>query len=279
MARNRRIARASSRARKRAVIFVVLMGCGSSSEPQQHPAPDVGVVELDTAPPPPPKSIRTLKTVGLFGETTTDNLFINPTFEPNSPGLGQWYSSYGVGISLDGPELSQLVLSDSPSGTALAVGSIADAPATGSPRTFSLVSQVPGGPGPFVLSTWISTETALSDDIANYVRVSIVGAKTTGLTGTEVPHESTRTIAGRVWHRYRAEMPGPYSMGAYVVIRFKGSRNQWYLQAPELVPKKLLPASEAALIIGRPFDLAADERGAIAAYKKKLQGVPMSASK
>lgn len=248
---------------------LLLLGCGSSTEPQQHPAPDVGFVEIDAAPP-PTKAVRTMKTVGLFGDTSIDNLFMNPSFEPSGFGVGQWISSYGAALRGDGPELSQLVLSDSPIGTALPVGTIADAPADAAPKLFTLIAQTPGGPGPFVLSMWIASEQPIAEPISDTVRVSIVGAKTTGLSGTEIAQESETTIAGRAWHHYRGEIPGPFSMGAYVMIRFRPSKSRWYLQAPELVPKKLM-SNTAALVAGKPFEVSSDERAAIAAYRIKVR--------
>jgi hypothetical protein len=248
------------------------LGCGSSEVPQQHPAPDVGVVEIDAAP--APKSIRTLKNVPLFGGTAIENLLIDPTFEPGDTGIGRWFSSMGTGLSLDGPALSQLVLSDAPLGLSLPIGSVMHAT-----RTFSLVAQVPGGSGPYVVSLWLSTDKPLDGDLT-VVRVALANAVGTGLTGTEIVADEERTLAGRVWHHYRGEVAGPFTMGAYMTIRFRASKNRWFLQAPEVVPKKLI-TGDPKMLLGKPFALDADERAAVAAYQRipRIQGVPTSASK
>ncbi len=259
---------------RRLLALVGLVGCGSSAEPQQHPAPDAGIVELPA--PVAKPAVRTLRQVPLFGGTAVENLLIDPTFDGGSPGIGRWYSNSGTTLNLEGPSLGQLVLSDAPVGLALPVGTVADAK-----RTFSLIAQVPGGSGPYVVSLWLATDEPLAGDLATLVRVSFANSSSSGLSGSELPREEEpRTLAGRVWHRYRGEVAGPFTMGAYLVIRFRPSKNLWYLQAPEVVPKKLM-TGEPKLLLGQAFALDADERAAVAAYQRipRIQGVPTSASK
>lgn len=259
----------------RLALVLLLVGCGSSSEPRQHDAPDVGLVEVGATPAPRP-AVRTMKTVPLFGGSAIENLLIDPTLQGGDPGIGRWYSNFGTTITLDGPALGQLVLSAAPVGVSLPVGTIEDPSA----KTFSLVAQVPGGTAPYSVSVWISTEKPLDVDIGSFIRVSLASGQGTGLSGIEIAHETEQTIGGRIWHRYRAEAPGPYAIGAYLTIRFRPSKHRWYLQSPEVIPKKLLPA-DTKMSLGRKIELEPEERGAIAAYQRipLVYGVPTSASK
>lgn len=253
------------------VFALLAVGCGSSDEPQQHPPPDVGVAEPYEAGTTAPK--RTMRSSPLFGETTIDNLLIDPTFEEGGPGIGRWYSNSGIStLNANGPRIGQRILSASPIGIALPVARVFDITDEGKTRAFSLLAQVPGGVGPYVVSMWLSTERPLEAPLGDTVRVGVANAGASGgITAVEVTVDEslTRTIAGRTWLRFRGEVPGPYPIGAFMTIRFKGSRNVWYLQAPEVVPKALLaPAQTMSLKLARPMDLDAEERAGIAAYQR-----------
>jgi hypothetical protein len=210
-----------------------------------------------------------MRSVPLFGASAIENLLIDPTFTDGSPGIGRWYANLGTSLNGDGPAIVQTILSASPLGMSLPVGSIADAPETGSPRTISLIAQVPGGEGPYAVSLWLSTEKPVDDPLA-LVRVSVANAASTGLSGVEIPFEATaaRTVGGRVWHRVRGEAPGPFAMGAYLVIRFRPSTHRWLLQAPEIVPRALLPTEAPMMLVGKPIELEPAELAAIAAYRR-----------
>ena len=265
---------------KQLFFAAVLVGCGSSEEPQQHPTPDVGLaaVEVDAA---APAAVRTMKTVSLFGDTAVGNLLIDPTFDDAGPGVGRWLSNLGTSPTGGGPTIEQIVLSDSPASASIALGAMSDIPEKGSPRTFSLVAQVPGGTGPYIVSLWVSSDKPTEGDLTTLVRVSLANASGISISGFEIPHESERTIAGRVWHHYRGEVAGPFSMGAYMMVRLRASRTRWYLQAPEVVPSKLMASDTAKALVGKHVLLEPEERAAIAAYQRipRVQGVPTRASK
>lgn len=253
---------------KRLFLLALVAGCGSSSEPTLPPlAEPAAAVDAGTPPAPTPK--RTMKTVGLFSELPIHNLLIDHTFDVGNPGIGRWYSNLGTGLSGNGPDTQTVVTSSSPGGMSLAVASVADIPDTGSPRTFTLLAQVPGGTGPYVTSVWISTEKPLDGDLDSLVRVSLANATgAVSLTGTEIPRDETRVIDGRTWVRYQGEVAGSPTLGAYFVIRFRGSKNRWWLQAPVVVPKGLMPSTPASLRLALPHALDDEERAAIWAYRR-----------
>lgn len=252
-------------------IAAFLVGCGSSSEPAQHAPAEAGVVvEYDAGAAPQPK--RTMKSVPLFGETPVHNLLIDPTFETGNPGIGRWYSNIGTGLNAEGPRVVQSILSASPNGMSLPVGMVADVPEEGKPRAFSLLAQLPGGTGPYVVSLWISTDKPIDTAVTEWVRVGVANATGGGgIGGVEVPldPEHQKTIGGRTWHHFRGEVPGPFALGAFLTLRFKASRTQWWLQAPSVVPKGLLaPAETKSLKRALPIELDAEERAGIAAYRR-----------
>lgn len=254
---------------RRVLPVLLLVGCGSSSEPTQTPASEPLPV-ADAAPPPAPAPKRTMKTVGLFGDTSIHNLVIDPTMDVGNPGIGRWYSNLGTGLSGNGPDTAAVVTASSPIGLSLAVATVADIPDSGAPRTFTLLAQVPGGTGPYVVSVWLSTDKPLDGELASLVRVSLAAATAGGLTGSEVPRDesATRTIDGRTWYLYRGEVAGSPTLGAYFVIRFRGSKNRWWLQAPSVVPKPLLSGTPASLRVALPHALDDEERAAVQAYRR-----------
>ena len=246
------------------------------SLPAVAPPADAGSAAPPVAPPSAaPK--RTLKTVGLFGDLPVHNLVIDHTFDTGSPGVGRWYSSLGSGLTGTGPDPSTVVTSSSPHGMSLAVGAVSDTPEGAAPRTFSLLAQVPGGTGPFLVSLWLSTERPLEGDLPTLVRVSLASATAGTLVGAEIPRDeaATRTIAGRTWYRFEGEVAGDQKLGAFLVVRLRASRNRWWLQAPFVAPKALLASASLATAsapiarpVARPFALDDAERAAIAAYRR-----------
>ncbi|MBI2388685.1 MAG: hypothetical protein HYV09_03625 [Deltaproteobacteria bacterium] len=257
--------------RRLPMLCALLVGCGSSSEPTPHATPDAGALSVADASPIDAlaRPVRTMKQVGLFGGTSVDNLLIDPSFDEGNPGIGRWYSNLGTALAGNGPPVEHVVTSSSPIGVSLPVGAVSDVPESGSPRTFSLIAQVPGGKGPYVVSLWLATEKEPIGDLPTLVRVSLAGATAGGINGSEIPREdeSTRVIDGRTWVRYRGEVGGPFTLGAYVVVRFRGSKNRWWLQAAEVLPKQLLTETKT-LRVALPFDLDDAERAAIREYRR-----------
>jgi hypothetical protein len=135
-----------------------------------------------------------------------------------------------------------------------------------------LLAQLTGGTGPYVVSLWVSSDKPSDVALTEAVRVGVASATGSGgLSGLEIPldPEQQRTLGGRTWHRYRGEVAGPFALGAFLTIRFRASRTQWWLQAPEVVPKGLLaPATTMSLKLARAIELDSEERAAIAAYKR-----------
>lgn len=256
-----------------ALVAVVSVACGSSRAPEQAslaeaPTPPVRDAGIEAPPP-----VRTMKTVGLLGGSSVHNLLIDPGFDDGDFGIGRWLSNSGGAIDGAGPPLSQVVTSSSPLGIALPVGAVGDETTS---RSVTLLAQVPGGTGPFVVKLWVATQSPIppgGKGVADLVRVSIASATGASLGGIDVPIDeaASRTIDGRTWTLFRGEVPGPFALGAFMLIRCKPSRNRWWLQAPEVVPKALaepLPEAKSwsAPLVRRTLD--ADERRAIERYRK-----------
>lgn len=253
-------------------LGTVLAGCGSSSEPTM-PAFAAVVPPTDAGPKPAPAPApkRAMKVVGLFGDQSIHNLLIDHTFDTGNPGIGRWYSNLGTGLSGNGPDVSSVVTSSSPEGMSLAVGAVWDTPDSGSPRTFTVLAQVPGGTGPYVVSVWLSTEKPLEGELATLARVSFAAATGSGgLTGAEIPLDdtATRVIEGRTWFRYQGEVATSPALGAFLVLRFRGSKNHWWMQAPSVVPKPLSTGKPASLSLARQVELDDAERAAVQAYRR-----------
>ena len=231
---------------------------------------------------------RIMKTADLMGGTSIYNLLIDPTFAGGEPGIGRWYTSFSGTVGGDGPGLGQLMVAASPSNIALPVGTVSDfgPKGGGAPRSMSLLAQVVGGKGPYSVKVWISADDLPDESVAplTLVRVTLAAAAGVGLTGVDVPLDETsrRKLGGRTWTRFSGDVPGPFTLGAYVVIRIKGSKHQWWMQAPEVVPLALLPGGgvEAKSSVLHPVlrrELDDDERLAIDGYRKQLfrSGPPM----
>jgi len=259
-------------------LGIVTIGCGSTSERMPDPittAPtaDAGTDGAPVMPPVPPK--RTMKQSPLLGTIAPENLLIDPTFGSGEFGIGRWLTSFSGVLDLNGPPLGQIMLSDSPSGIALVVGTLYDVPEKEAPRTMTLLAQVIGGTGPYVVRLWIAT-----DDLPGetswfpLVRVTLAAAVSSGLSGNDIkPDETTtRRIGGRSWTQFVGETAGPYSLGAWLSLRFKASKHRWYIQAPEVLPKALatgMPTRSAILhpLLARVLD--SDEALAIDRYRRE----------
>lgn len=265
------------------LLFAFLAtACGSSSErPQQtHDHVPTTPAADDAGAPATSSTVRTLKTVPLFGGSAVHNLLIDPTFGTGNPGIGRWISSASINLYGNGPAVAQLVTVASPLGSSMMTGSVTSAGSDGASHAFTLVAQVPGGTGPYRVRVWIATDQPLPDTtpLDSIVRVTLADATKAGssLSGTDVPAGATRVVDGRTWTRFEAEAPGPFTLGAYLVLRFKNSKARFLLQSPEVVPAALdatspVTGSTMALVIGAPLrrTLDAEEAFGIDRYRRQ----------
>ncbi|MGZ3453946.1 MAG: hypothetical protein ACXVEF_30350 [Polyangiales bacterium] len=253
-----------------ALLFSTI-ACGGSSEPQQHgAAPTQPAVEHPPTPPSTP--VRTMKNVPLFGETSVQNLLIDPTFEDGDPGIGRWY----VNITTGGLPLDQTVSAASPMGMSLPIGVITGFPdgAMGAPKGISMLAQLPGGKGPYSVSLWAATESPVDQDFDKLLHVTI--AQITGAKGLDIALDptATRVIGGRTWYRFSGialddagkAIPS-FTLGAILKITMPASRTKYWLQAPEVVPKPLADVA-GMKIVNTWRDLTSEERLEIQAMKK-----------
>jgi hypothetical protein len=224
------------------------------------------------APAPSSAPLRTMKTVPLFGGSSVQNLLIDPTFEDGDPGIGRWYVNAATG-SLP---LGQTVTAASPLGISLPVGVVTGFPdgATGSPKSISMIAQIPGGKGPYAISLWATTATPADIDLGRTIHVTL--AQITGPKGLDIGVDpaSTRVIGGRTWVRFAGiaqdsagkDVPS-FTLGALLKINMAASKTKFWLQSPEVVPK---PLSDVAgmKIVNEWRDLTTEELLEIEAIKK-----------
>jgi hypothetical protein len=257
---------------RRAALLLSMLSaaCGSSSEKApQGAAPTQPAAEHAVTPGAP---VRTMKNVPLFGESSVQNLLIDPTFEDGDPGIGRWY----VNITSGGLPIAQTVTAASPMGMSLPVGVVTGFPegATGKPKPISMMAQLPGGKGPYTVSMWATTEAIADQEQAKTIRLTL--AQITGGKGLDlgIDPASTRVIGGRTWVRFSGiavdgsgkEIPS-FTLGAILKISISASTAKFWLQAPEVVPKPL--AEVAGMnIVNQWRDLTSEERLEIQAIKK-----------
>ena len=244
---------------RRALLLCSLLGCGSSVEPTRpvvEPVPSGSIASPPTvatiAPP------RTLVQVGLFGGTSTDNLILDPTFDHGGPGIGRWINS----VDGKSSDFGQATDARTPKGSSLPYGIFENE------KSMTLLAQLPGGPGPYVARLWVSSESGGGDATLAAVKVSLANAAGSGLTSTDVPSDpaSTRVLGGRTWTLFTGEAKGPFPLGGYLIIRVKATKQRWWMQGAEVLPKAL--ASTMALrVVPTPRPLDTDERAAIEVYR------------
>ncbi|GAC1579181.1 MAG: hypothetical protein NVS3B20_26050 [Polyangiales bacterium] len=249
----------------------IAIGCGSSKQSDPPKAIDSTTVdagfELPLAIAVPPR--RSLREVGIVGSTSIANLLIDPQFSSGQPGIGRWMYSYSGTPDGSSPTVVQLARSDSPEGIAMRVGTVSGA------RGVVLTAQVVGGSGPYLVSLWASANDLVDDaQPLALLRVAIAGATGSSLTGVEIkPVEGTsRRIGDRTWTHFMGEAPGPYTIGAYLIIRLKASNHNWWFQAPQVVPKVLLGGVDTRSLVLNPIlsrSAEADELAAIEQYRKQ----------
>lgn len=247
---------------RRLLLVLATVGCGSSSEPAPVPAPVTVGSTVPPSPAAPPR--RTMVNVGLFGGTSMDNLILDPTFDDGGPGIGRWIARASDGSSTG---FAQRVTADAPQGASLPVGVFEET------RAYTLLAQVTGGAGPYVARLWVTTDAGGGELALSLIKVSLANAGASGLASTDIPvaPEATRVLGGRTWSLFTGEAKGPFPLGAFLIVRVKGSKQRFLLQAPEVIPRALLggaggPGAVGALAlrkVAEPRPLDADEATAI----------------
>jgi hypothetical protein len=217
---------------------------------------------------------RTLVQRALFGDVHPQNLFIDPNFSVRQAGLGDW-SPLSSDPSSPTASLSASLMSDSPAGIALPVGRLADG--KGSTKNFGLdlLTQVPGGPGPYHLRVWISTLDPAASATIKGVTVGLLTSLGADLIAVTEDESKAQVFvspdadggSARTWHLFEGQLAQAIDIGAFVVLDFPASKNTWLLQAPELIPVAIDPAPQAEIIHRR----AADARPATPALRSLIE--------
>ncbi len=141
-----------------------------------------------------------------------------------------------------------------------------------------LVAQVPGGPGPFRLRVWISTQDPAASTAIEGVAVGLL----TSLDGNAITVEedvgSAKVIGGRTWHLFQGEIGQDLQLGAFLDFHFPASANTWLVQAPEFIPSALVNSGQGpgtTFRAARVRALNAHERAILVRHKRSPKlGIP-----
>ncbi len=225
-----------------AALAVPLTACGGS-DTTNAPIADTGVV-ADTGTPDVAADAAPLRTMvqnPLFGDTHPQNLILDLNFGTRASGVGMWLSESADSAQQYKTTFASVLMSDAPDGLAANVAQLADGSGSKSHFELSLFAQVPGGPGPFEVRVWISTQDPAASAKFVGAEVAVLTAQSGGTTISI--HEDTtkaRVIAGRTWHLYAGTVNQDLPLAAFLLLDFAGSANTWLLQAPEFVPGALV---------------------------------------
>ena len=241
-------------------------------------APDVDLreatdaVDAADATPSPEVVVRSLVFNPLFGDTSPQNLLLDPNFSVRfGGGLGNWQPTTFNVMAATAPAFGSWPMSDAPAGIAMPVAHLADGTGATTNVDLVLLAQVPGGPGPFHLRVWVSTlDPAASATVPDASALVLTSLSATATEVSEDPAQA-RVIGGRTWHRLDGIVSQDLTLGGYVAFEFQATQNTWLLQAPEFVPVALEASAAAAVprVFRFPRAMTAGERQAIIRYVRQ----------
>lgn len=258
-------------------LFALVVGCGSSSQPQQknNPAPDQPASD-DAGTPDAQTPVRTMKT-GTLLPGAPQNLVLDATFR-GSGGWGQ-FMTFNSGFTAQ-VTLASRQYSASPASLTTPVGILKDTAAddTKGKALVSLCSFL-GGKGPFVAHVWATHTTVAGDpldlpDDATLFHPSISVGEGSGGKAWDLKQIESKVIGGRTWWRYEAKIDEDLPFG-FFNLRTGTKGGAIWVQAPEVVPLGALDAASTGMkteslhIAMKPRAAEPDEIAAMAAYARQ----------
>lgn len=220
-----------------------VVGCGSSSS-DPAPAP-VAEVPTETPVEPAPKP-RTL-IEATVQPTSPVNLLADPGFALVAAGAS--YTSFlAFEEATSSPfDIETTLDSRSPAGFAGGTALVRPSGATDTKSdAVILLTSILGGQGPFRAQVWFSKSDAKGKPATLATDGSAVSASLTeespegkGYDLAPVP-EATRTVSGRTWVLYRAEIASPLPYGGFMVIRTGDKGGQVQIAAPEVTTAEIV---------------------------------------
>lgn len=254
-------------------LTALLVGCGStSSDPAPAPTP---VVPAET-PAEPAAKPRTL-VEATVQPTSPVNLLTDPGFALVAAG-----ASYSTFLAFEEAssapfDIETTLDSRSPAGFAGGTALIRPAGATDTKSdAIILLTSVLGGQGPFRAQVWFSKSDAKGKPATLATDGSAVAASLTEESPegkaydlAPVP-EATRTVSGRTWVLYRAEITSPLTFGGFFVIRTGEKGGQVQIAAPEVTTAEIVVGAAVRARAGAPARARATtswERSAIRRFR------------
>lgn len=261
------------------LVSLVLVGCGSSVQPEQ-PREETPPV---TTPPdntnPTPKRVVINRPL-LSG--SPQNLLLDVGFR--DAGWGHFTTFFGGGSSL--AQIASRTFSLAPASVTAPVGIFKD-PAADDTKSKGMVSVCSflGGKGPFIARVWVARTTVagepldLEDDPLVFRAALTTGGYPEG-KAYDLARRETKRIGKLDWVLFEAEVEADLPSTAFFNLSFGRKGGGYMVTAPEVVAVNLLPPGDSAMSFMKPASLRAvtfDESSAIAAYRR--QPHPLGAPK
>lgn len=245
------------------------IGCGSSQEPQQ---PDNTLVP-DATPAPTPEPKRTLVQRTLL-PGAPQNLLLDITFRDS--GWGHFTSLFDGGASQ--PQVGSRTFGLSPAGVSAPIAIFKDPSGDDAKsKGMSSIASFLGGKGPFVARVWISRSNAAGEPIILDADPAVFRCAITtgGLPegkAYDLARKDEKVVGARTWVLFEGRVDDDLPGTAFFNLKFGRKGGGFMVQAPEVVPLKLLP--EGPTTMSSPFivksrALLPEEHEAIAFYRRQ----------
>ncbi len=249
-------------------LSLLAFACGTSTNDAPAPAP---VTPAET-PTETPKPVRTL-VEATVQPTSPVNLLVDPGF--SLVGQGSSYTGWlAFEESSSVPfDLETTLDSRSPAGFAGGVALVRPSGATDtSSEGIVILASVPGGQGPFRAQVWFSK----SDSKGRPATLATDGSAVSAAITEESPEgkaydfsavpDATRTVAGRTWVLYRADVTNPLPYGGFLVLHTGTKGGQVQIAAPEITSGEVVVGAAVRSLVS-----GARARGLTSFEKKAIQ--------
>jgi hypothetical protein len=250
---------------------LLLVACGSSSQPQQQPLPqgnvtpasdDAGTSGTDSG-----VAVRALKQGHLL-PGAPQNLILDASFRDQ--GWGKFLVISGSSTIT----IASRVFGASPAGPSIPVGVLKDPAATDAKsKVLNVLAGFLGGKGPFTVGVWVSRSTAAGDpkDLeADDTVFKAFVSKDGSTSAYALKRTVSQTIGNRTWWRFEAKIDGDLATG-YFHLKVGNKGGAIWAQAPEVIPVSAVPGDKT-MSLAAPTTihvLEPDELEAIALYKRQ----------